>query len=73
MTTDPNMTATLSDSEVDTLIRRAGLSPDAELRSALHASWTHAAQVTSAVRKPRPHSAEPAHVFALPVPPEQPL
>jgi len=52
------------------LIKRAGLSPDAELRAALWNAWPHVKAMTENVRTPRERAAEPAHIFTLPIPEE---
>lgn len=66
----PHTIEDFSDVELDALIKRTALNPDAELRASLYSSWPHAKATASAVRKPRPASAEPMHIFALPVPRE---
>lgn len=57
-----------SEAEIDAIIKRTGLNPDAELRKALHDGWPIARKITAMMRRPRAMSAEPSHVFTLPIP-----
>ncbi|WP_045392133.1 hypothetical protein [Falsirhodobacter sp. alg1] len=62
------MPTELNADEIDALIARAGLSPDASLREALHRAWPYVAEMAERVRTPRGRAAEPAHIFALLLP-----
>lgn len=64
-------TETFTEAEIDAVIKRTGLDPDDELREALHRGWPLARKITAEMRRARPMSAEPTHVFALPIPEDQ--